>query len=103
MQLFFGKETTMRRILFCIAVLVLGSLVVAPRQAQAQDDLKFATPAIGDDSPACESGRCRATPVRTAYGHHGRRRPVVRWFREHRPVRRVLRGVARLVRPRHCR
>ena len=93
----------MRRLLLCLAALFAASVVMLPRQVQAQDALEFATPIVNDVSPACESGQCQTTAARTTYVHHRRTRPVVRWFRHHQPVRRALRGAARLIRLRCCR
>ena len=96
----FNKEgrTTMKRFTVCIVTVVLMGVGVSGQQAQAADDLEFATPVVTEASPACDIGGCFATRfAHSRIAHHRGRRPIARWFQERRPVRRVLRGVARLV------
>ena len=85
----------MKRIPLAFAALLLVTSLVAPRQSHADDDLQFATPAVVEQAPACVDSQCQAA-TSTAYVLQRRNRPVVRWFRQRQPVRRVLRGVAGL-------
>lgn len=85
-----------------ILISVLGALMLGESlteaTASAADDIQFATPVVSDATPACTTGTCAiATETVSA-----RRRPVVNWFQEKRPVRRVLRGAVRFVGRRCC-
>ena len=93
----------MKRFAFCIlAALVIG-LGMSSKEALADDDLQFATPAVTEDAATCEAGTCQTTrSARTGVAYYRSRRPVARWFQEHRPVRRVLRGAVRLFGRRCC-
>ena len=93
----------MKRFALCIlAALVIG-LGMSGQETRADDDLQFATPAVTETVAACEAGTCQATRfTRTGVAYHRSRRPVARWFQEHRPVRRVLRGAVRLFGRRCC-
>ena len=101
----------MKPTLFVMTAMLLFGISAVPQQADAQDDPQFATPAVVDATPAitsqsasCEAGVCRTHGfARTGVACHRRCRPVVRWFQERQPVRSVLRGVVRLIRPRRCR
>ena len=85
----------MKTIPLVFAAVLLVSSLIAPRQAQADDDLQFATPVVVDQSPAFADSQCQAA-TSTVHVLQRRNRPVVRWFRQRQPVRRVLRGVAGL-------
>ncbi len=88
----------MRRFVLCLALLLMC------QQAQAADDLEFATPVVTAASPACDAGECSATQfARTHVTHHRGHRPIVRWLQSRRPVRRALGAVVRLVGHRCCR
>ena len=84
-----------------ILISVLGALLLGGSLTEgtvkAADDFQFATPVVSVATPACTAGNC-AVATETA---SARRRPVVNWFQDRRPVRRVLRGAARFV-GRHC-
>ena len=85
----------MKTLPLIFAVVLLASSLTAPPPAQANDDLDFATPVVVDQSPVCADSRCQ-TATSTTRVFERRNRPVVRWFRQRQPVRRVLRGVAGL-------
>ena len=92
----------MRRFVLCIALLL--GIGVSGQQAQAADDLEFATPVVTAALPACNAGKCSATQfARTHVTHHRGHRPIVRWLQSRRPVRRALGAVVRLVGHRCCR
>lgn len=94
----------MKRFAVCIAAVVLMGVGLSGQQAQAEDDLEFATPIVTETSPACDIGECSTTRFANSHiAHHRGRRPIARWFRQHRPVRRFLRGAVRLVGRRCCR
>ena len=91
MNLLLLKGRTMSRLVLCI-VLLTG------QQTLAADDLEFATPVVTEASPTCDNAGCHATGFAHSRVVHQRgRRTIASWFRERRPVRRVLRGVAKLV------
>lgn len=93
-------RTTMKRFALCIAAAMVIGLAMSGQEMRADDDLQFATPAVTEagTAAACEAGTCQTTKfARTGVAYHRARRPVARWFQEHRPVRRVLRGAVRLV------
>ena len=101
----FNQEgrTTMKRFALCIVAALVIGLGMSGQETRADDDLQFATPARTETAAACEAGTCQATRVaRSGVAYHRSRRPVARWFQEHRPVRRVLRGAVRLVGRRCC-
>lgn len=85
-----------------ILISVLGALLLSGSLTEgavrAADDIDFATPVVTDASPVCVAGNCAIATESVI----ARRRPVVNWFQERRPVRRVLRGVARFVGRRCC-
>ena len=86
----------MKRFVLCLALLTC-------QQTLADDDLKFATPAVTETSPACEvNGSTTTRFAHSRFAHHRGRRPIASWFQEHRPVRRLLRGAVRLVGLRCC-
>lgn len=92
----------MRRFVLCFALLL--GIGLGGQQAQAADDLDFATPVVRDVSPACDVGACSNTRfAHSRPAHYRVRRPIARWFQNHRPVLRVARGVAKLVSHRCCR
>ena len=87
----------MRRFVLCLALLTC-------QQTLAADDLEFATPVVTAASPACDVGGCSTTQfAHSRIAHHRGRRPIARWFQQHRPVRRALRAVVRFVGHRCCR
>ena len=87
----------MRWFVLCIALL-MGAPV------QAADDLEFTTPVATETLPACDVGACSTVQfTHASVAYHRGRRPVARWFQEHRPVRRVLRAAVRFVGHRCCR
>jgi hypothetical protein len=86
----------MKRFVLCIALLL--GIGLSGQQAQAADDLEFATPVVVATSPACELGECStAQSVQSHVAHHRVRRPIARWFQQRRPVRRALRAVVTFV------
>ena len=94
----------MKRFGLCVVAALLVGLGLSARESRAADDVEFATPVVTDYSPACAGGSCSAV----SRAQHGtaffeRRRPVISWFQEHRPVRRVLRGTVRVLGWRCCR
>ena len=103
----FNQEgrTTMKRFALCIAAALVLGLGMSSQETRADDDLQFATPAVTEAGTAatCEAGTCQTTRIaRTGVAYHRSRRPIARWFQEHRPVRRVLRGAVRLFGRRCC-
>jgi len=103
----FNQEgrTTMKRFALCIAAALMIGLGMSGQETRADDDLQFATPAVTEagTAAACEAGTCQTTRfARTGVAYHRSRRPIARWFQEHRPVRRVLRGAVRLFGRRCC-
>gem|GEM_PF-7105430 len=103
----FNQEgrTTMKRFALCIAAVVVMGLAMSSQETRADDDLQFATPSVTEAAAtaACEAGTCQTTNfARSSVAYHRGRRPVARWFQEHRPVRRVLRGAVRLFGRRCC-
>jgi hypothetical protein len=103
----FNQEgpTTMKRFTLCIAAVVVIGLAMSGQETRAHDDLQFATPAVTEATvtTACEAGTCQTIRfARAGVAFHRARRPVARWFQEHRPVRRVLRGAVRLFGRRCC-
>jgi hypothetical protein len=103
----FNQEgrTTMKRFVLCIAAVLMIGLGMSGQETRADDDLQFATPAMTEagTAAACEAGACQTTRIaRTGVAYHRSRRPIARWFQEHRPVRRVLRGAVRLFGRRCC-
>ncbi len=90
-----------------IVGLVAAWLLVASAQAaRAQDvdrtETEFATPVVLSEAPACENETCASTCSAERHAACAGRFPVVRWVREHRPVRRFVRGVARVIVRRGC-
>ncbi len=74
-----------------LAWLVVCATVVGGQAARADDEPKFATPVKEASAEACRDCQCAGDD------EAGPRRPVVRWLRERRPVRRVVRGVGRVL------
>lgn len=97
-------QKTMKRFALCIVTVVLMGVALSGQRAQAaDDDLDFATPVVTEASPACDIGECSTTRFAHSHSaHHRGRRPIARWFQEHRPVRRFLRGTVRLLGRRCC-
>lgn len=85
-----------------ILISVLGALLLSGSLTEgavrAADDIDFATPVVTDATPACVAGNCAVATESVI----ARRRPVVNWLQERRPVRRVLRGVVRFAGRRCC-
>ena len=102
----FNQEgRTMNRIALCMAAVLVLGLGMSSQETRADDDLQFATPAVAEagTAAACEAGTCQTTRfARTSVAYHRSRRPIARWFQEHRPVRRVLRGAVRFFGRRCC-
>lgn len=95
----------MNRIALCMAAVLVLGLGICSQETRADDDLQFATPAVTEAGTvaACEAGTCQTTRfARTGVAYHRSRRPIARWFQEHRPVRRVLRGAVRFFGRRCC-
>ena len=74
-----------------LAWMVVCATVIGGQAARADDEPKFATPGTEARAEACRECHCAGADVA------GPRRPVVRWLRERRPVRRVVRGVGRVL------
>jgi hypothetical protein len=89
----------MRQIVLCVAAMLVIGLGLDARETRAADDLEFATPVVTGYLPTCADGSCSAAHMTES----ARRRPIVSWFEEHRPLRRVVRGAARLIGNRCCR
>ena len=83
---------------------VLFVALLTSAQAQAADDLEFTTPVATETLPACEVGECSTAQFTHArVAGYRERRPIARRLRSRRPVRRVVRGVVRLIGHRCCR
>ncbi len=74
-----------------LAWMVVCATVVGGQAARADDEPTFATPVKEASAEACRDCQCAGDD------EAGPRRPVVRWLRERRPVRRVVRGVGRVL------
>jgi hypothetical protein len=88
----------MKRFAICALGALLVGCILNSGTVRADDDVDFATPVVTNSTPACADGSC-AVATETVIA---RRRPVLNWFQERRPVRRVLRGAVRFVVGRRC-
>ncbi len=64
---------------------------VGGHATRADDDPMFATPVKESRDGICGDCQC------AGHTEAGPRRPVIRWLRERRPVRRVVRGAGRVL------
>ena len=89
-----------------VGVVAAWLLVASAQAARAQDvdqtDTEFATPVVLSEAPAREGTTCASTCSVERHAACAGRFPVARWVWEHRPVRRLVRGVARVIVRRGC-
>ncbi len=89
-----------------VGVVAAWLLVASAQAARAQDvdqtETEFATPVVLSAAPVCEGATCASACSTERHAACAGRFPVVRWVREHRPVRRFVRGVARVIVRRGC-
>ena len=89
-----------------LGVVAAWLLVASAQAARAQDvdhtETEFVTPVVLSEAPECEGATCASACNGERHAACAGRFPVARWLREHRPVRRFVRGVARVIVRRSC-
>lgn len=81
----------MKRCLLAWVVVIATVAAVGGQSTRADDAPTFATPVKEASVVACRDCQC------SGEDEAGPRRPVMRWLRERQPVRRVVRGVGRVL------